>query len=71
MKMFLNFALLPLRIEEEIHAFQKKFLDANREKFPHSYNARDENEHHRTLFIHFTQLIPQPLHIYKIYTLKH
>jgi hypothetical protein len=51
-KIFLHVALLLLRVEEEIHAFQKKFLDANRDNFAHSHIARDENEHHQTLFIH-------------------
>jgi hypothetical protein len=50
--MFHHSALLPWRTEEEIHIFQKKFLDTNSESLARSLIPRDENEHHQTLFIH-------------------
>jgi hypothetical protein len=50
--MYHHSALLPWRIEDEFHAFQKKILDTNSENFAHSHTPREENEHHKTLFIY-------------------
>jgi hypothetical protein len=66
-EMFLHSALLLLRIGEEIHAFQKKFLDANSENFARLHIARDENDHQQKLFIHVQWLklrfvTPKTLH---------